>query len=567
MQDIEITELEAIDKEDNIKNPFLLIEEGRLSIKTKESTLIKLVLNKAQRIILETIKKLRAAGKPVRLWVLKARQEGVSTLSEGITYSLCSQRENINALIMADEKEHANNLFEMSKLYQEQLEKTNPHLAPKLKKSNEKKLEFENTHSQIIIATAENKEAAISHTFQIVHLSELAYFSDMKTVMSNLNQSVPDALNTIVIGESTANGLNEYYKQYKRAVHGKTDWTPIFIPWHWMDEYSMPLSGGMYPLEGIIFNENFTKEQFVLEEDEGRKKYRWTDEQINWRRHKIVNSLDGDIDLFRQFYPSHWEEAFRMSGANFFSREGLKQQKLKVRKPLAIGDIFFQDGKYTFRELPTGKIKIYEYPDVHEEYIITADASEALGQDESSIYVGNKRLNQDAAVVNGQYPPEELAHVCIMLGNYYNNAVIAPENKGYGYMVCQLVFKSYGNIYWRTKTKGGSAEEMNEIGFNTNLITRPDMLARFAEEIRINNTAILDTDLYDQCTTFIINPKNKKPEAASGAQDGLVICRSIFSMIRAERPYMLPSNADTESEALYYNLLERRKNGGIRYRK
>ena len=122
------------------ENPLKLVSEGFLSIKTKDGRLIKLELNSTQQKLFDKIAELRADHKPIRIWILKYRQGGISTETEGIIYALTSQQENRNSLILADEKEHANNLFDMFKLFQEKLEAEKPYLITKLKKSNEKKL-------------------------------------------------------------------------------------------------------------------------------------------------------------------------------------------------------------------------------------------------------------------------------------------------------------------------------------------------------------------------------------------------------------------------------------------
>ena len=539
-------ELMAFEKEDIKDDPFRLLDEGYLRIKTEDAKLIELHLNEPQRLFFEIAKKRYDEKKPVRIWLLKGRQEGMSTGIEAWLYALTSQADNINTLIMADEKEHSNNLFEMSKLYHEQLDKHYPHLAPKLKKSNEKKLEFEGMHSQIIIATAENLEAAISHTFHLVHLSEVAYFRDMATLMNNLNQGVPDLPGTIIIGETTANGCNMFYREFKRAIKGKSDWIGIFIPWFVAKKYSKPLEDGkLYPIEDIPWNDEYTHDKFIESERELRNKHKLSNEQLNWRRWAIQNKLQEDVDkglhpisLFKQYYPSNWEEAFLMSGNSFFDRSGLEIQKVKIKKPSRVGELFQLNQQYEFRDLPHGRIKLYELPSKSEQYLVTGDASEAIGQDEASLFVGNKRTNRTVAVVNGQYRPEELAHMAVLLGNYYHNAEIAVENKGYGTAVNSSVFKNYGNIYSMPHVK---ADGDKNIGFNTNLVTRPEMLAYMAEEIRVNATDLIDEDLYDQCMAFIVNPKSKKAEAAEGEEDGLVICRAIFSKIRREKPFKIQS--------------------------
>jgi len=464
-----------------------------------------------------------------------------STLVESIIYSETSQVNNVNSLIIADEKDHASNLFEMSKLYHEQLTKNHPFLAPELKKSNEKKLEFADIHSQIIIATAENLEAAKSHTFQKVHLSECAYFRDFVTIMGDLNQTVPDLPNTFIICETTANGMDAFYDEWMRAIQGKTDWTPVFIPWFAMPEYSKPLEGALYPIEGIAFKAEDSEYIFLKEEKEIQKEYELSDEQINWRRYSIVNKCRGDLDVFNREYPACWQDAFQVSGSNFFNQKALKQQIVYKRKPIKIGEIFKEELAYKFRSLPTGRIKVYEEPRSSEQYIVSADASEAVGQDEASILVLNNRLNRVAAIVNGQYEPEELADMCIKIGNYYNNALVAPETKGYGTHVVSHVASQYGNIYKQKKDVDGVMIETGKLGFVTNLLTRPPMLSRAAETVLGNSCELYDKDLLNQCQTFIINPKNQRAEGASGKQDGLVICFAIAQQVRHEHPYQVSS--------------------------
>lgn len=522
------------------ENPLRLTGGGILSIKTKDGQLIRLNLNSTQKKLFDKILELRRNKKLVRIWILKYRQGGISTLIEALIYALTSQQENRNSLIMADEKDKSDYLFQMSKLYQEQLELNESHLPPPLKKSNAKALEFEGIHSQIIIESAENIKAARAFTYQYVHLSECAFFPDLKGVLDGLNQSVPDHWDTLVLGETTANGMEQFYKEWMRAIEGKTDWIPLFCAWFEMTEYCMPLENGqLYPLNGINFDAETSIGEFEREETELKLAYNLSDEQLNWRRWCIVNKCQGDIMRFKTEYPSNWQEAFILSGSMFFDRIGLGKQ-VGVR-PKFIGELFYQGLKWEFRDMPHGRIKIYDKPELGEEYIVSSDASEALGSDEAGILVLNKRLNSTAAIVVGQHTPEEVAELNIALGNYYNNALVVPENKGYGYMVCQLVSQKYGNIYKRMITKTGTAEQTEELGFNTNSVTRPQMLAQLNEELRHNSTSLNSAELISECRTFVIKKDKQgnvtKVEAQDGCQDGLVICRAIAGMARQQYPY------------------------------
>jgi len=546
-------------------NPLRLVVGEYLHIKTKDGDMKRLRLNTTQTKLFNKLIALRKAGRIVRVWLLKYRQGGVSTLIEAIIYALTSQRNNINSLILADEKEHASNLFEMSKLYQNKLEKTDPHLTVPLKKSNEKKLEFEGTNSQVIIASAENTEAAKSHTFQLVHLSEVAYFRDLKTVLSDLNQTVPDLPGTMIVGETTANGMEEFYKQWLRAVEGKTAWIPLFFPWFEMEEYSMPLQDGkLYPLDGINFDSDTSLPTFEYEEHDLKEEFELSDEQLNWRRYAIVNKCQGDLNTFKREYPATWQEAFAMSGDLYFDRKGLEKQIIK--RPIAVGEIFFQNLKWEWRDLKHGRIELFERPQKGEQYIVAGDASEALGLDEAAILVLNKRLNTTAAIVAGQIPPEDLAQLEVALGNFYNQAMIAQESKGYGYQVNQLVNANYGNIYRKMITKDGVEVQTEELGFNTNSVTRPSALAQMAEEVKNNSTMLHSEKLLSECRTFIIKKdkqgKVTKIEAQDGYQDGLVICRAIASYVRNQFPYRAIAVKDKHAQQRAFMTGRKRKGFG-----
>ena len=67
--------------------------EHCLSIKTKNQQTVLLHLNTAQALIYNRIKKLRTLGKPIRMLILKARQEGVSTLCEALIFERTARYE------------------------------------------------------------------------------------------------------------------------------------------------------------------------------------------------------------------------------------------------------------------------------------------------------------------------------------------------------------------------------------------------------------------------------------------------------------------------------------------
>lgn len=536
-----IEELQRAEKSMIMDNPLFLVEGGYLSIKTKEGSVVRLKMNSAQKRFVNRVKEIMASGRPVRLWALKARQVGISTVIEAMEYAYTSQSEGMNSLVVAHDIDGSNNLFSMQKLFQEKLDE---HLRPVIKHSNEKKLEFDHIHSQILIDTSDNLSAGRSFTFRFVHLSEVSRFRDLKTLMLSVSQSVPNLPGTFIIAETTANGMNQFYDEWVQCEQamkdGLTSWETFFIPWFEVLEYSMPLSatnGDFYPVDGIDFVNVVDKEKFLVDEVMLRSKYKLTDEQVNWRRWCIVNNCNRSVLKFNQEYPDCPETAFIATGDLFFDKNALARQE--VKKPIAVGNIVKENGRYIFREDKMGLFKIYEKPSPSEQYIVGADPAEGLEHgDKSAAVVLNKRTNRTACAYNHNIPPDRFEMDLIKVGNYYNEAMVACESKGYGYSINQGLYKNYGRVYRKIKTKKGYQEPTLELGWNTNRTSRPTMLAQMQDEIAEDSTALLDKDLVAQCWTFINNVERGQPEGEKGKSDDMVMARAIAGAVRMEKPFV-----------------------------
>ena len=101
----------------------------------------RLRFNDAQNNLYGVIRRQAAQGKPVRLIVLKGRQEGISTVTEGLMFQDTVTRPNVKTLIVAHENTATANLFKMNKLFYDSLP---PGAQPMRKNSNAKELVFEN---------------------------------------------------------------------------------------------------------------------------------------------------------------------------------------------------------------------------------------------------------------------------------------------------------------------------------------------------------------------------------------------------------------------------------------
>ena len=99
--------------------PFYM--EHFLKIRNKEAKLIPFKINDAQEMFNAEIEKCEKEGKLKRFIVLKARQMGFSTFTEGFIFHDTTTNTFKNSMIIAHEDKATQNLFNMSKLYYEEL--------------------------------------------------------------------------------------------------------------------------------------------------------------------------------------------------------------------------------------------------------------------------------------------------------------------------------------------------------------------------------------------------------------------------------------------------------------
>ena len=271
--------------------------ENFLWIRDKNSRLIQFRLNPAQEIFDEEIRKCEEEGKLKRFIVLKARQMGLSTYTEGRIFANTATNKFVNSLIIAHEDKATQNLFNMSKLFYEELPDV---IRPMKKYSNEKALVFENPtndevekkknpglRSRITVATAGTAETGRSATIHNLHISELAFFPDPERSMTALLQSVPDTPDSLVVIESTANGVGDYFhRMWMQAVRGENEFIPIFLPWFTDPTYSKPFTTDS-ERQQFIDEVNTVSEDAngnIIHTDEYllKEKFGLTYEQLNW---------------------------------------------------------------------------------------------------------------------------------------------------------------------------------------------------------------------------------------------------------------------------------------------
>lgn len=283
-----------------------LFAKNFLIIHDKSGAESKFEFNRAQQYIHDRLEaQIQATGK-IRALILKGRQQGVSTYVQARFFHKIVTKRGKKAFILTHLSDATRAIFEMTKRYSENLDKD---LFAQPDKKNDNMLMYNRLGSGYRVGTAGSAEIGRSMTNQYLHLSEYAFYKDAARISLGLMQTVAEMVDTEVIKESTANGVdNDFYMDWQEAKNGKSRYQAIFVPWYWQDEYCIEDAS------------------FVLNDEENE----WIEKfganglkpgHLNWRRIKLQD-FKGDYEQkcrkFRQEYPFTDDEAFISSITDTF---------------------------------------------------------------------------------------------------------------------------------------------------------------------------------------------------------------------------------------------------------
>ena len=545
-------------------NPLIARDyiESCLKIRTKSGAVIPFRLNAAQRKLYDVARRQQEAGRPVRIIILKARQLGFSTLTEGLIFHACATRPNTNALIVTHREDATANLFRMSKLFYDELPEP---VKPMLRTSNAQELVFENPtrsakekaqrpglRSRLRCATAGGRGIGRSDTLQCVHLSEYAFWPEgadgKAATLTGILQAVPSMPGTMVVIESTANGYEDFKERWDAAIAGENDFEAVFFAWFENPEYTME------PVPGT---------EWTPEEEELRARYDLTDGQLQWRRWCIANNCGGDLDMFRQEYPGNPDEAFLHSGTGVFDNEQVILRKETAPEPIRRGDfdIGERDGA-EWQENPNGAVKIWKEPIEGHPYVIGGDTA-GEGSDWFTAFVIDNATGEQAAALRRQYSEPEYVRQIYALGMYYNRAMIGLETNFSTYPVMKLQELGYPNQYAREREDTYTRQVKKSYGFRTDRQTRPRAIAGLVEVFSAHPRWFMDAELLGEMLTFCYN-EDHRPEALAGKHDDLVMAAAITYAIRHQQRTTVTEKTEPPREKLI-DRLERQQRRRRRY--
>lgn len=535
-------------------------------IKTKKGKRQRLMLNRIQRRMWEWLLEDLMAGRPVRWFILKARQEGVSTFWIAFFLWLTSLRPDREALICAHKE---SSTYDFNGRLRSMYTQLHPMLQPELHTNRRDLVYFStNTHnrkrgagvgleSKLVFTTAATAEIGRSYNFHAALLSEFAIWPelkiDVKSQMGGLLQVMSEDAGTIIVMESTAKGENEATEWFTDQNNG---YRKIFIPWCAFDEYrTQKLT---YDKLGEISADPDSRYGNEIEESrhitealsiwypqgvaEGGEE--WVEKEVrlrlHWRRRTIDTKCFGDLRVFKHEYPTVAADAFATGSKNMFDHVSLEEMRAHVEaegyKPIRCKFIQDDDETHPNRKFHRadgyGKIYFYRLPEEFKReetsFVIGADTSMGMSQeaDPSAAVVlafeGDGM--EEVASFNAVISPSDFAELLNYLGRLYDDALLAVEHNERGGAVVndylQKVWR-YPRLYYPRDMFTGRTKRDSVPGFNTTADSKSKLVSDLAEDIR--NRAILfrSAALIDQLKTYQ-ELKNHKLGGAPGTKDDFV---------------------------------------------
>ena len=545
-------------------NPRIAREyiEGCLKIRTKSGAVVPFRLNPAQEKLYDVARRQQESGKPVRIIILKARQLGFSTLTEGLIFHACATRKNTNALIVTHREDATANLFRMSKLFYDELPAP---IRPMLKASNAQELIFENPtrsakekaarpglRSRLRCATAGGKGIGRSDTLQCVHLSEYAFWPEgadgKAATLTGILQAVPSMPGTMVVIESTANGYEDFKERWDAAVAGENDFEAVFFAWFENPEYTMD------PVPGT---------EWTPEERELMERYSLSEGQLQWRRWCIANNCGGDLDMFRQEYPGNPDEAFLHSGTGVFDNEQVILRRETAPEPIRRGDFVWEEDEWRFEESEAGAVKIWKEPEKGHPYVLGGDTA-GEGSDWFTAHVIDNSTGEQVASLRRQYSEIEYVRQVFALGMFYNQALVGLETNFSTYPVMKLQELGYPFQYSREREDTYTRQVKKSYGFRTDRQTRPRAIANLVEVFSSHPRWFTDGELLGEMLTFCYN-EDHRPEALAGKHDDMVMAAAICYAVRHQQRYSVLEEKEPPREKLIDKLERQQRRIKRRY--
>lgn len=501
-----------------------------LLIRTKDRRLIPFHPNLVQQMYLDMILPEWREGDitphALKEFLLKARQEGFSTLIAALFFCDTVNTPNTTTVVIANDKDNTEKLFRMVQLFFEHLP---PEKKPRAKYASKHEFYWPELNSSYYVGTAGDRSFGRGNTINNLHCTEVAFYPDAERLMSGLLEAVPEDGN--VVQESTANGVGNYFhNEYVLASEGNSSYAARFFGWFELPEYSKAPS--------VDFEKTPTEALFA-------ETYSLSDGQVFWYRTKATSP--GMRLRIRQEYPSNPREAFLVSGQKYFDVEALERIEASLQDVHPIEWTAPEFCPLLAKE--SEWLEVFALPVPGRQYIVCADTAEGLD--------ANGDLDFDAADVLDCETWEQVAHLhgkwdthryglmLAELGRWYNVALVAPERNNHGHAVINAILYGAGypeakpgdwsGLYLHEDYDESKKQSQRKPGWPTTVKSKYFALDGLATSIEDGSLKIRSKATLRELHTFLKLPRGQAG-AQSGSHDDRVMSLAIGDALLKMRP-------------------------------
>lgn len=553
-------------------------------------------LNRGQRRVLKKFENRRKKKRPIRARITKCRQWGCTTFVQNyMNWIQTIHKRNWNSVICAHVKDGSITARAM-------LERTIKNMPPignvllsiKNYQNTQNIKEIPERGCTITIGTAIEPDSVRSQDVKMAHFTEEAYYPNTETnnpalLETSIIAAIPPDPETLVVCESTPNGLDYFYEQYELAKAGETNYDAIFVEWWLIDIYSSPFNGTYYnhsgkEIEGTI--QDFVRTLNEYEINLFNNYPECTLENLNWRRVKR-SDMPSEAKM-KQDFPSNDIEAFQDSGLPAFRAEDIEALRKDCKVPIAVGEligdcsptlsklepkrrkeilknIHFAEDIGVLEDIKSdpklkslrerNKLKIWEYPDtsirVSNRYIVIFDPQKGVSESADwgvitvidRFWMMHKGVPEIVAEWRGRIDKDISIWVAAQIAKYYNDALLVIESNTYdsdiktdeSELIFDTIAEHYPNLYSRTPADKIIEGLPLKYGFHTNKSTKTMIIANYVALLREkgykerSNDALNEARVYEQ-------KKNGSYGAKEGKHDDILMTRMIGLYICFELP-------------------------------
>jgi len=430
-------------------------------IRDKRGELVRLRANKAQRVVYDAKREMLQGGGNALLYVLKARQGGISTWMQADNLHTAWAEPGSAVMTLAHSRDDTDKIFRITR---RAVDNFPAGLLPTVGVAQSREISFPNLDSAFWTGTAGAKRTGRGVTLVQLHGSEFAFWDDPLVTLNALTPALRPHGSTVVLETTASAHGSDAHGFWVDAEAGKNGYTAIFLPW-WIcdyDAYRIPLEAD--------------DELGALADDElDLMALHDVDlEQIKWRRRAMRQM---GRSRFMQEYAEDPQTCWLVAGDLFYDSETLKYLLDRAPKPAHRRPIT-ADGW-------TGHFDIYAHlsgePFEREKVIVGVDVAEGGAKDRSSYVARTFPSGQLLEVLaDSTIPPKALAGVLNERGRVLGDAFLVVEKNAHGITVLRELRDTHrypiGKLFHRTVYDQAAKKPTQKIGWATTKESKPLML-------------------------------------------------------------------------------------------